>query len=293
MPDKLHGVFPAMATPMTTAEEIDYGTLEKLTDYLIGAGVHGLIPLGSTGEYYALTPQERHDVLETVMRAAAGRVPVVAGANAGSTRDVIAYCREAETLGAAGVLLAPPYYSLPRPDEVFEHFRAVDAAIGIPIMLYNYPGRAGVDMLPELVERLASLKNVQYIKESTGEVQRMSEIMRRCGDRLTVFCGCDTLALESFVLGVTGWVAGVANFLPEAHVKLYDAAVVRKDFCAARELYFRLLPTLAMMEGGGKYTQYVKAACALVGHPAGPPRRPLLPATAAEIEQLREVIARV
>ena len=292
MTNQWKGVFTALVTPMTADEEVDYAALAAFVEYQIGEGrVHGLIPLGSTGEYYALSPDERRAVLQTVLDAAKGRVPVVAGTNAGSTRDVIHYCRQAEELGAAGVLLAPPYYSLPTPDELFEHFRAVDGAIGIPIMLYNYPGRTGVDMRPDFIERLAALSNVRYVKESTGEIARISELLRRCGDRLDVFCGCDTVALESFLIGAIGWVGGVANVVPQAHVRLYELAAVKHDYAAARDLYFRLLPLLSLMEGGGKYTQFVKAGCGLAGHSVGPPRRPLGPATAEESAQLREAIA--
>ncbi len=287
-----HGVFPALVTPMTREQEIDYTKLAEFADHLIRRGVHGLVPLGSTGEYYALSPHERERVLRVTLEAAAGRVPVLAGANAGSTRDVVAYSKQAEGLGCAGVMLAAPYYSLPRPEELFAHFRAVNDAIGVPIMLYNYPGRTGVDMLPELVEKLAGLKNIRYIKESTGEMPRITELLRRCGDRLTVFCGCDTIALESFMVGAAGWVGGVVNVLPASHARLYELAVVRKDYEAARKLFFEILPLLELMEGGGKYTQWVKATCGLVGHDCGPPRQPLAPATKAECRQLRQALSR-
>jgi len=288
MLNRLEGIFPPLVTPMTPDEEIDHPTLAALVDELIEEGVHGVIPLGSTGEYYALSPGERESVLKTTIEVVGGRVPVVAGANAGATRAVVDYCRQAEKLGAAGVLLAAPYYSLPTADELFEHFRTVDRAIGIPIMLYNYPGRTGVDMPPDLIVRLAELHNVQYVKESSGDVTRISEIIRRCGDKITVFCGCDTIALESFVLGATGWVAGVANVLPGPHVELFDLAVRRQDFAAAGKLYYKLLPAFALIEGGGKYTQFVKAGCELMGRRAGPPRRPLLPATPDEVARLKE-----
>ena len=283
------GVFPAMLTPMTASEDIDLARLEALVEYLIASGVHGLIPLGSTGEFYALTAQERHDVLKTVIAATAGRVPVVAGVNAGSTREVVAYSRQAEALGAAGVMVAPPYYSLPRPDELLEHMRLVDRAIGIPILLYNYPGRAGVDMKPDQLERLAELKNVRYVKESTGETARISEIIRRCGDRLKVFCGCDTVILESFVLGAVGWVAGIANLCAPEHVQLYDR-MASGDFKTARELFFKLEPLFSYIEGSGKFTQLVKAGCGLVGRDYGPPRRPILVPSEAEMQPLKEML---
>ena len=285
-----HGVFVALVTPMKANEEIDYAKLSTFADHLIRQGVHGLIPLGSTGEYYALSADERERVLRTTLEAAAGRVPVVAGTNAGSTRDVIAFSRQAEQLGCAGVMLAAPYYSLPRPEELFVHFRAVSDALGIPIMLYNYPGRTGVDMSPEFIERLAGLKNLRYVKESTGEMPRITELLRRCGDRLGVFCGCDTISLESLMVGAMGWVGGVANVLPASHARLYELTVVKKDYEAARRLFFEMLPTLELMEGGGKYTQWVKAACGLMNHACGAPRRPLGPASPAECAELRSAL---
>ncbi|MHC4742509.1 MAG: 4-hydroxy-tetrahydrodipicolinate synthase [Planctomycetota bacterium] len=286
------GVYSALVTPMTDDEEVDYRMLSGFANYLIEEGrVHGLIPLGSTGEYYALTDQEREAVVKTTLEAAAGRVPVLVGANGGSTRQIVAYSRQAQQLGAAGLLLAAPYYSLPTQDELYRHFKTVNDAVGIPIMLYNYPGRTGVDMKPDLIERLAELRNIRYVKESTGDATRVTEIIRRCGERISVFCGCDTLALESFMMGAVGWVGGVVNALPNAHVRLFELAVGNKDLPAARELYYRLLPVLALMEGAGRYTQFVKAACALNGHPVGPPRRPLCSAGDDDILRLKELLA--
>jgi 4-hydroxy-tetrahydrodipicolinate synthase len=290
MRNGFEGVYAALATPMTAEQEVDYEALSAFVDFLIGAGgVHGLVALGSTGEYYALTAQERDAVVRAVLDVAAGRVPVLVGANAGSTRDVVAYSERAQQQGADGLLLAAPYYSLPTPAELLEHFREVDRAVDLPIMLYNYPGRTGVDMTPDLVERLAALDHVRYVKESSGNVARVAEILRRCGERITVFCGCDTVALESFLLGAVGWVGGVVNVLPKEHVRLFDL-VAKKDWTAARELYRRLLPMLTLAEGGGKYTQFVKAACGLVGHPVGPPRQPLLPASAEEVAMLKQAL---
>jgi 4-hydroxy-tetrahydrodipicolinate synthase len=292
MAEKFHGLFPALVTPMTADEELDLDTLAEFVNYLIEeGGVHGLIPLGSTGEFYALSAQERADVLQTVIQTAAGRVPVVAGANAGSTRDVVMFSRQAEKLGASGVLLGAPYYSLPACDELVEHFRAVSGAIGIPIMLYNYPGRTGVDMRPDLIERLAELEQVRYVKESSGDITRVSEIIRRLGDGITVFCGCDTIALESMLLGTPGWVSGTANVLPRQHLDIYRIAMEKQDFLGARAPFYKLMPFLMLAEGCGKYTQFVKAGCALTGHPVGPPRRPLLPISDKESVLLDKIIA--
>jgi 4-hydroxy-tetrahydrodipicolinate synthase len=285
-----HGVFAALVTPMQADGDVAYPQLAAFADHLIRQGVHGLIPLGSTGEYYALSCEERERVIRTTREVADGRLPVVAGTNAGSTRDVIGFSRQAEQLGCDGVMLAAPYYSLPRLDELFAHFQAVNDAVGVPIMIYNYPGRTGVDMPPDFLERLAELKNIRYVKESTGEMPRITELLRRCGDRLGVFCGCDTIALESLLVGAAGWVGGVANVLPASHVRLYELVVEQQDYSAARALFFEMLPALELMEGGGKYTQWVKAACGLMGHACGPPRRPLGPASESECVRLREAL---
>lgn len=195
MKNALKGVIAALVTPMTVKEEVDLDKLAEVVEHLITEGVQGLAPLGSTGEYYALASSERQAVVKTMLEVTGDRVPVLVGANAGSTREVVRHARDAESQGAQGLLLAAPYYSLPTADELFEHFRVVNEAIGIPIMLYNYPGRTGADMTPELIERRAELENVRYVKESTGDVTRVSQTLHRSGEKLRVFCGCDTLAL--------------------------------------------------------------------------------------------------
>ncbi len=284
------GVFVAMITPMTSDQEVDYDQLEKFADYLINSGVHGLIPLGSTGEFYALSDSERAEVLKVVLNTADGRVPVLAGTNAASTSRVVQFSKQAEIAGANGLLIAPPYYSLPTLDELYEHFNQINNNIGIPIMLYNYPGRTGVDMTVDFVEHLSGLSNVKYVKESTGEITRIGELVRRCGDRLTVFCGADTISLESFLMGATGWVAGIANVLPKEHVKLYEFAVEQQDYKAAQEFYVKILPALGHIENSGKYTQFVKAGCTVTGHHVGPPRMPLLPVTKEEMKGIEEAL---
>ena len=288
---KFQGVYVALSTPMSPDGTVDLGTLESFVDYLItDGGIQGLVPLGSTGEYYALNDAERNDVSRVVLKTAAGRVPVLIGTNAGSTREVIRLSQAAQDAGAEGVLLAPPYYSLPTPTELYDHFATVDSAIDLPIMLYNYPARTGVDLTPDLVEELAELKNVAYIKESTGDSTRVSEIIRRCGDKIDVFCGSDTIAFESFLLGAVGWVAGVANVIPREHMELYNLAMINKDIQAAKEHSYKMLPILDCFEGGGKYTQFVKAGCDLQGHSIGAPRKPLLPATDKESAILKKLL---
>jgi 4-hydroxy-tetrahydrodipicolinate synthase len=287
------GVYVASVTPMTQSREVDYDMLGKYVDGLVNDGVHGIIPLGSTGEFYALTPQERQDVLKGTLEAVDGRVPVLAGTNASSTADVVEYSKQAEKLGADGLLLAAPYYSLPTYDELYEHFKAVNDAVGIPIMLYNYPGRTGVDLVPDFVERLTALNNVKYIKESTGDITRVSELIKRLEGRIDVFCGGDLIPLESFVLGAIGWVGGIANVLPKSHVKLYELAVVKGDIPAARKFFYEIFYALQAIETSGIYTQYVKAGCEIMGNPVGPPRMPLMPVSKEDYAKLKEILSTI
>jgi 4-hydroxy-tetrahydrodipicolinate synthase len=135
------------------------------------------------------------------------------------------------------------------------------------------------------------LKNVQYIKESSGDVTRISELIQRFEGRIGVFCGCDTISLESFVLGAIGWVGGIANVLPKTHVKLYDLAAVQGDIPAARKFYYEIMSALQLIEGGGQYTQYVKAGCEIMGNPVGSPRMPLMPVSKEAYKNLKEILS--
>jgi len=287
---RFKGIFVALVTPMTADQEVDHESLRSMIEHMIDQGVHGIIPLGSTGEYYALSDDERQAVTAETIEAVAGRASVVVGVNGGSTRAVIGYARQAEKLGADGLLVAAPYYALPTPGELVEHLRSVAGAVGLPIMLYNYPARTGVDMTPDVVQRVAELDNVQYIKESTGDEARMGEIARCCGESISLFCGCDTLAIEAFETGAVGWVGGGVNVLPALHVEMYEQ-VARGDFVAARAAYERIRPVMELMENGGKYTQFVKAGCGIMGHPVGPPRQPLLPISPDELAVLQNALA--
>ncbi|MFM8614464.1 MAG: dihydrodipicolinate synthase family protein, partial [Alphaproteobacteria bacterium] len=177
-----------------------------LVEYQITEGVKGLIPLGSTGEFLSVSREERQGIVETVIRAARGRVPVLIGTGAEDTREVVALSREAEAQGADGVMIIPPFYSVPTEDELFHHYKTVADAIGIPIMVYNNPATSNVDMLPATLARISTIPNCRYVKESTLEVTRVRDIVALCGDRMEVFAG--VLGYESAWLGA---IAGVAT----------------------------------------------------------------------------------
>jgi len=269
------GVYPVICTPFTEDEALDEGALRRHIRFLLDAGVHGLIPTGSTSEFASLSEAERKRVVDITMDEVKGRVPVVVGTAAVSTRDTIMYSQYAERAGAEGVMIVPPYYCHPTEREIYQHYQAVAESIHLPIMVYNNPWTSGVDMQPALVARLAEIEHVAYIKESSGDMRRVSEIMRLCGDKMTVFCGADNLALEMFAVGIQGWVAAPANAIPKQCVQLYELAAVKKDLEQARELYFKMLPFFTALESG-QFVQYVKASLEILGRSIGAPRRPLL-----------------
>lgn len=294
MVKKLQGVYAVTCTPFTEDDEVDEEALRRHIRFLLDEGkVHGIIPTGSTGEFASLSEDERKRVVDITIDEVNGKVPVVVGSAAVTTRDTIMYCRHAEKAGADGVMIVHPYYCLPTERELYEHYKAIAASIGIPIMIYNNPATSGVDMQPELLARLAEIDNISYVKEASGDVKRIGLIKMLCGDKITIFIGTDHNTFEAFVMGTEGWVAGAANVIPKQCVKLYELAVEKRDIDGARELWYCMLPFGNMVEGEGKFVQYLKAASEMLGRPLGPPRRPLLPPLEEDRRRLKEALDRV
>jgi len=299
MEKKFQGVYAVLCTPFTqddkhalsVVEGIDEMTLRKHLRFLLDEGkVHGIIPTGSTGEFAALREEERLSVAEITVDEVKGKVPVVVGTASVSTRKTIEYSQFAQNAGADGVMVVPPYYCHPNDKEIFSHYKALSENIDIPIVIYNNPSTSGVDMQPSLVARLAEFDRISYIKESSGDMTRVAQLMRLCGDKINIFCGCDTLAMEMFAIGVTGWIAPAANMLPQLCVELFELAAVQKDIDKAKKLYFRLLPLLTMFESTGQYVQLTKAGMDILGRPVGIPRLPLQPPTEQARQKLNEIL---
>jgi 4-hydroxy-tetrahydrodipicolinate synthase len=288
---KFRGVYAVSCTPFDDRGAVDEAALRRHLRWLVDeGGVHGVIPAGSTGEFAFLTRAERQQVVEIAIDEVKGRVPLLAGAAACSTRETIEYAQQAQRLGADGVMVVPPYYGHLSQEELFQHFNSLAQNLDIAIMLYNNPGTSGSDILPETVARLAEHKNIAAVKESTGEMQRVHELQDACGERIEVLCGCDTLPLEMFAMGVEGWVAAPSNVIARYCVQLFSLAVEKRDFAAARGLYARLLPLFAMFEGTGQYVQLNKAGLEILGRPIGKPRPPLLAPSAAQTQQLKAIL---
>ncbi|RXH39315.1 4-hydroxy-tetrahydrodipicolinate synthase [Bradyrhizobium zhanjiangense] len=281
------GTYTVMITPFTAAGEVDVAALRTFVDWQIAEGIHGLIPLGSTGEFLSMDDDEKALVAEVVIRQAAGRVPVLIGTGAEDTREVVRLSRRAEKLGADGVMIIPPFYSTPTDDELVHHYKTVADAIALPIMVYNNPATANVDLKPQLVARIAEIDNCLYIKESTLEVTRVRDIIRLCGDKMTVFGGI--LGFESFVEGAQGWVAVASNVVPAEMARIFSLVADHGAIKEARELYLKYLPVIEFV-GGQAYVAGSKALLGHMGFAAGNPRPPRLPLPAAQDAAARALV---
>jgi 4-hydroxy-tetrahydrodipicolinate synthase len=286
---QFRGTFTVMVTPFDESGDINASALAAFTRWQIDQGIHGLIPLGSTGEFLSLSPDERRLVAQTVIESAGGRVPVLIGTGAEDTREVVRFSREAEAMGADGVMIIPPFYSTPTEDELYHHYKTVADAIGIPIMIYNNPATANVDLRPPLVARLSEIEACAYIKESTLEVTRVRDIIRLCGERMIVFGGI--LGFESFVEGAQGWVAVASNVAPGPMARLFTLVADEKDWEAGRALYLEWLPIIEAVFGHF-YVGGTKALLNHMGFAAGAPRPPRLPLGRDDMARMKALVDR-
>ncbi|NTJ68520.1 dihydrodipicolinate synthase family protein [Agrobacterium rhizogenes] len=287
MTKKFRGVYTVMITPLDEHGAVDLKALAAFTDWQVRQGIHGLIPLGSTGEFLSLSEDERDGVARTVIETVAGRVPVLIGAGAEDTRECVRLSRKAEAMGADGVMIIPPFYSTPTDDELVHHYRTVASSISIPIMVYNNPATANVDLKPELVERIAEIDGCDYIKESTLEVTRVRDIIRLAGDNMTVFGGI--LGFESFVMGAQGWVAVASNVAPGPMARIFELVADEKKIDEARALYLHWLPIIQAV-GGQAYVAGSKSLLRHMGFGAGAPRPPRLPLPAEQDAAMKKLV---
>lgn len=289
MPKPFRGVFTVMITPIDADGKVNLSALAAFTDWQIREGVHGLIPLGSTGEFLSLSDQDWDDVARTVIQTAAGRVPVLIGTGAEDTREAVRLSCKAEALGADGVMIIPPFYSTPTDDELVTHYQTIARSISIPIMVYNNPATSNVDMKPELLARIAEIEGCDYVKESTLEVTRIRDIVRLAGDKMTPFGGI--LGFESFVMGAQGWVAVASNVAPAAMSRIFTLAADEKKFDEARALYLEWLPIIQAV-GGQAYVAGSKALLNHMGFAAGSPLPPRLPLPSDQDAAMKTLVER-
>lgn len=286
---RFEGIHTPLITPYREDASIDYDALEAVLEHLVGAGVHGIISGGSTGEYYAQSVSERQEIAAFVKERLAGRLPLTIGVGAMRLDDSLSMAHYAREIDADAILVGSPPYSVPTERENALNALAIDRAANLPIILYNYPGRMGVSMGEEFLDRVGRSSNFQAIKESSGDINRV-HLLARDYPHIQMCCGMDDQALEFFAWGARGWVAGGANFLPKEHIALYRACVLEGDFNKGRKIMSALLPLMRVLEQGGKFIQCIKYGCEIMGLRAGPPRPPLRALNKDDKRELEQVV---
>lgn len=236
----LQGSMVALVTPMDADGSVDYEALARLVEFHIANGTDAIVAVGTTGESATLDHRENSEVIRRVIEFVAGRVPVIAGTGANSTREALHLTEAAAADGADACLLVVPYYNKPTQEGLYQHFRTVAERIDIPVILYNVPGRTGCDMLPDTVDRLADIPNIVGIKEASN-LERTRELIRRCGERITILSGEDPIAMASILAGAKGVISVTANVAPRAMHDMCVAALAG-DRAEAERLDARLRP---------------------------------------------------
>jgi 4-hydroxy-tetrahydrodipicolinate synthase len=285
------GCGTALVTPFTSAGAVDEAAVRRLARRQIDAGVHFLVPCGTTGEAPTLTAAERRRVVEVVADEAKGRVPVLAGAGGYDTREVIEAAREMQAAGAEGLLSVTPYYNKPTPDGLVRHYQAIAEATPLPIVVYNVPGRTGCNVDPATLARLASIPHVAGVKEASGNMAQIAEALVAVPPEFLVLCGDDALTLPSMAIGAKGVVSVASNELPAEMAQLVEAAEA-SDFTFAREIHARLLP-LMLANFAESNPIPVKAAMAQMGLLEEHYRLPMVGPRPETREKLARVLARL
>ena len=281
------GAMTALVTPFRD-REVDTRALEALVEAQIAGGINALVPCGSTGEAATLTHEEHLAVVRAVVRAARGRLPVIAGTGSNSTAEAIRLTRGAEEAGADAALLISPYYNRPTQDGIYRHYAAVADATGLPLILYNIPGRTGSNITPDTIARLARLPNIAGVKEASGNLAQVLEIIDESGADFGIYSGDDILTLPIMAAGGHGVIAVGANLMPRAYVELTDA-LLAGDLERARMQNHRLLPLMMALTLEVNPIP-VKTALAMMGQCADEFRLPLTPMSPGARVRLEDVL---
>lgn len=252
------GVFPAITTQLHKDGSIDLDGTAAHAEVLIKSGIKGLIFLGSLGENQPMTGEEKRRVMEAMVKVVNGRVAVLSGVAETSTAEAVRYTRDVEKLGADGVMLMPAMLYKGDPDETLAHFRTVAKSTGLPIMIYNNPISYANDITPELFAKLADQKNFVALKESSGDVRRITDLHNTVGDRYAIFTGVDNLALEASILGIDGWVAGSGIAFPAENQYFWE--LTRKGKWDEARAIYRWFTPLLHLDVSTKFVQYIKLA---------------------------------
>jgi len=278
------GSMVALVTPFKNGQ-VDWPSLEALVEFHLENGTNGIVPCGTTGESATLSHAEHDEVIRIVIKTVNKRVPVIAGTGSNSTDEAVRLTREAERSGADGALMISPYYNRPTQEGIYQHYKKVASAVGIPLIVYNIPGRTGSKIEPETLARLAEITNVAGVKEATGSVDQAIDVIRLCGDRLAVYSGEDSLIYSLMSLGGKGVISTVANVAPKQTAQLAQACLAGR-WDEARKMQFQLIPLIRSLFIETNPIP-VKTALALMGKCSGELRLPMTPMAEGNSQRLK------
>ena len=282
------GIFPALTTPFTVDDELDFQMFEKSLSAQLSAGVHGVIIGGSLGEASTLTTSEKEELIKFALKKMEAKVPVILNIAESSTRDALRQAAFAKQWGAAGLMLLPPMRYKSDDRETVEYFKAVANSTDLPVMIYNNPVDYKIEVTPDMFEGMVECKNITAVKESTRDVSNVTRMRNRFGDRYKILCGVDTIAMEELLLGADGWVAGLVNAFPNETVAIYE--LVRLGKIEEATTIYRWFMPLLELDIHPKLVQYIKLAQTQTGFGTEHVRAPRLVLEGEERKRVLKII---
>lgn len=290
MNTEFQGIYAVAVTPFHEDGTFDYESAKKNLDWLIEKGVQGVCVLGATGEYQSISDEEHMEYVREIVPYIKDRVSVIVGASRERPEDVVKLVQNIKECGAHAAMVLPSFYCHPDQDEIVEHYRYIEEHTEFPIVAYNNPGSAGIEIGQEAFRKIMELPYTAIVKESSGSMQKLTEVLMDAPEKVSVFCGCDNLAYESFADGACGWICMLANLAPEQCVALWKAVYVEKDLEKGKEIYKEILPALNVLESFPKPVQALKFGLSRKGLEGGFVRRPRMELKEEEKTYLTEAM---
>jgi len=283
------GAFVAIVTPFIDGQ-IDEQGLVDLIEFHIANGTHGIVPCGTTGESATMSHEEHHRVVDLTVKTVNGRVPVLAGSGSNSTSEAIDLTKYAKQAGVDGVLMVSPYYNKPSQEGIYHHYKAVAEAVDIPIILYNVPSRTSSNILPQTVARLAGIDGIAGIKEATGDLNQISEVIRLCPDDFAILSGDDFTSMPTVLVGGAGVISVTSNVAPKDMAQMMDAALAG-DLARAKQLHYKLFPLMQAMFYDTNPVPAKKSLELMGKIKSGAPRLPLYPMNDETLSRLKAALS--
>jgi len=284
--EDLKGVIPAIVTPFNKNDELDHKGIEDLVNFLVEGDVHAIMTTGGTGEFPQLLKEEKREVIRTIVRVADGRLPVIAGTAGCGTKETVLLSKDAMEAGADAVIVTPPYYFKLPEESLFEHFRLLSENVAIPIVIYNNPLYTGNNLSPELIDRITDINGVIGLKQSNTDLGQFVEVVRMCGEKISVCTGIDSQFYPSLCAGGKGIFSTAACVIPKQMVQIYNLTMAKK-FEEAYELHMKVQNLNCLLEYDPGYVSPCKEALQMMGLPGGAVRKPLPDLTPDQRDVLR------